>query len=72
VLQSLISIFSSVLGIILGAVILIFSANVGIWAMDAWGFFAGCLGFLFSLLIGMVMLYIALGGEEEGAAGKDE
>lgn len=71
-LQSIINIFSSVLGIILGAVILIFSANVGIWATDAWGFFAGCLGFLLSLLIGTLMLYIALGGEEKDEAGKDE
>lgn len=61
-----VEVFSSVLGIALGAVVVFAAAKAGLWGLHAWGFWGGIVAFPVVLLSGTGLLYLWLGG------GKDE
>lgn len=58
-------VFSSVLGIALGAVIVFAAAKAGLWGLDTWGFWGGIIAFPVVLLSGIGLLYLWLGGGGE-------
>lgn len=64
-IRMFIEVFSSIVGIALGAVVIIAAAKTGLWALDAFGFWGGVLAFPVVLLSGTGLLYLWLGGSDE-------
>lgn len=67
-IRMFVEVFSSILGIALGAVVIIAAAKAGLWALDAIGFWGGVLVFPVVLLAGTGLLYRWLGGDDKGDA----
>lgn len=68
-IAALVQIFGSVLGLVLGAVIVVAAARAGLWGLHAYGTFAGCAAFLVVLLGGTGLLYLLLGSRDNDEGG---
>lgn len=60
-IRMFVEVFSSILGIALGAVVIVVAAKTGLWALDAFGFWGGIAAFPAVLLAGTGLLYLWLG-----------
>ena len=60
-----VEVFSSVLGIALGAVIVFAAAKAGLWGLHNWGFWGGVIAFPAVLLSGAGLLYLWLGNSDD-------
>lgn len=68
-IRMFVEVFSSILGIALGAVVVVAAAKAGLWGLDAYGFWGGIVAFPVVLLSGTGLLYLWLGnGDDEGEA----
>lgn len=66
-IRMFVEVFSSILGIALGALVIIVAAKAGQWGLDAFGFWGGVIIFPIVLLGGTGLLYLWLREGEGGA-----